>query len=287
VHGIGAATAAEWIARGVTSLADAEERGLLSERQKVGARFAEDFKRRIPRAEVTLIAAAVREALRTVLLDEGVPAGEVSSAAEAVPCGSYRRGKESSGDVDVLITRRDGGRSCDLLPRVCAALSAAGHEMHHLHDPFEKKEKEEGESCSYMGIVRLEGYATHRRLDLKVYPREEFAYALLYFTGNDHFNRSMRFYAKKLGYSLSDHGLANRGGINSRGEEVRGTRNIVPAESEADIFAALGFEYRAPEDRHAEATIIQDGEAKRLPPLCDEADLSPDSQPLDSDSDSC
>ena len=33
--------------------------------------------------------------------------------------------------------------------------------------------------------------------------------------------------------------------------------------------------------------IIQDGEAKRLPPLCDEADLSPDSQPLDSDSDSC
>ena len=152
-----------------------------------------------------------------MLLDEGVPAGEVSSAAEAVPCGaasppppsplppppspppspspppllsprgrrgergesrshrgplaaspgSYRRGKESSGDVDVLITRRDGGRSCDLLPRVCAALSAAGHEMHHLHDPFEKKEKEEGESCSYMGIVRLEGYATHRRLDLK------------------------------------------------------------------------------------------------------------------------
>ena len=50
VHGVGAATAAEWIARGVTSLADAEERGLLNERQKVGARFAEDIKLRIPRA---------------------------------------------------------------------------------------------------------------------------------------------------------------------------------------------------------------------------------------------
>ena len=62
VHGVGAATAAEWIARGVTSLADAEERGLLNERQKMGARFAEDLKLRIPRAEVTLIAAAVETA---------------------------------------------------------------------------------------------------------------------------------------------------------------------------------------------------------------------------------
>jgi len=37
----------------------------------------------------------------------------------------------------------------------------------------------------------------HRRLDLKVYPPEEDAYALLYFTGSDHFNRSMRHYAKQ------------------------------------------------------------------------------------------
>ena len=48
-----------------------------------------------------------------------------------------------------------------------------------------------------------------RRLDLKVYPVEEFAYALLYFTGSDHFNRSMRHYAKCRGYSLSDHGIVS------------------------------------------------------------------------------
>ena len=48
----------------------------------------------------------------------------------------------------------------------------------------------------------------HRRLDLKVYPVAQFPFALLYFTGSDHFNRSMRFYAKKKHWTLSDHGLA-------------------------------------------------------------------------------
>lgn len=42
---------------------------------------------------------------------------------------------------------------------------------------------------------------------VQAYPVCEYAFALLYFTGSDHFNRSMRWYAKKLGLSLSDHGL--------------------------------------------------------------------------------
>ena len=32
------------------------------------------------------------------------------------------------------------------------------------------------------------GYA-HRRIDLKAYPREQFPFAVLYFTGSDYFNR--------------------------------------------------------------------------------------------------
>ena len=57
-------------------------------------------------------------------------------------------------------------------------------------------------------MIKLAGRERFRRLDLKVYPREEYAFALLYFTGSDHFNRSMRHYAKARGYSLSDHGNA-------------------------------------------------------------------------------
>lgn len=36
---------------------------------------------------------------------------------------------------------------------------------------------------------------------------KRYGYALLYFTGNAHFNRSMRLWARKKGYSLSDHSL--------------------------------------------------------------------------------
>lgn len=68
---------------------------------------------------------------------------------------------------------------------------------------------------SYMGIAKVG--TIHRRIDLKIYPRESFGFALLYFTGSDHFNRSMRLYAQKNGYSLSDHGLA-------RAERVEGEK---------------------------------------------------------------
>ena len=47
----------------------------------------------------------------------------------------------------------------------------------------------------------------HHRIDIKYYPLDQYAYATLYFTGSDMFNRSMRLYARKLGYSLSDRGM--------------------------------------------------------------------------------
>ena len=88
----------------------------------------------------------------------------------------------------------------------------------------------------------------HRRLDLKVYPPEEYAYALLYFTGSDHFNRSMRAYAKSLGYTLSDRGLAHAITLPSK-QRLRGKTNLVAAACEGDIFDALGLEWREPWER--------------------------------------
>ena len=62
-------------------------------------------------------------------------------------------------------------------------------------------------SETYMGIYQLEAGNIHRRIDMKIYPREHFGYAVLYFTGSDYFNRSMRLFARKKGLTLSDHGL--------------------------------------------------------------------------------
>ena len=49
----------------------------------------------------------------------------------------------------------------------------------------------------------------HRRLDIKAYPRKAFPFALLYFTGCGHFNRSMRL-GEKHGLQLNDDGLFPR-----------------------------------------------------------------------------
>ena len=85
-----------------------------------------------------------------------------------------------------------------------------------------------------------------RRLDIKVYPKEQYGFALLYFTGSDYFNRSMRLYAEKKGYTLSDHGL-------SPIAKVKGAKiskgMTVPCLTEEEVFKALGLPYKTPAER--------------------------------------
>ena len=107
-----------------------------------------------------------------------------------------------------------------------------------------------------MGLCRLPtpapggGERLHRRLDIKSYPREYFAYATLYFTGSAYFNRSMRAYINLCGWTCSDHGLrrATRDRTRSRTSEGYAVECI----TEADIFAACGLPYRAPTQREIE-----------------------------------
>lgn len=84
----------------------------------------------------------------------------------------------------------------------------------------------------------------HRRLDIKVYRPEELPFALLYFTGSDHFNRSMRWWAKKeKNLVLNDKGFfREQGNPNS---QVRGDFR-----EEADVFRWLKLAYVAPTDRN-------------------------------------
>ena len=82
---------------------------------------------------------------------------------------------------------------------------------------------------------------------MQVYPYDEYAYALLYFTGSDHCNRSMRYHAGKLQppLTLSDHGLRSKG----RGGVAEGACVLPSPPDEAAIFSFLGLEYIPPEER--------------------------------------
>lgn len=121
---------------------------------------------------------------------------EMDSSLVLEVCGSYRRGKPSCGDIDILISHPSGGEMDGLLARLVRSLTDSGFVTHHLTSP----EDVHGSHGKFMGTCRLldRPAARHRRLDLIATPWVEWGAALLYFTGSAHFNRSMRLLASTI-----------------------------------------------------------------------------------------
>ena len=87
-------------------------------------------------------------------------------------------------------------------------------------------------------------------------PEEERGAAMIYFTGNDIFNRSIRLLARKKGYRLNQRGLwrdvIREGWAPDRGGKGggKGTRGmLVEGRNERRIFEKLGVPWREPGER--------------------------------------
>lgn len=232
VWGAGPSTAQAWYLQDFRTLDDLRTKATLTRHQQIGLKHYDDINSRIPRSEVAEIEDHVREA--TLSLVRG---------AEVMVCGSYRRGKPTCGDVDVLITHPDG-HSHELIFRpLLARLRDSGF----LTDDLVTQE-DNGNQKKYLGVCRLPGEGRkHRRLDVIVVPYQERATALMYFTGSAHFNRSMRLLATKKGMSLSEHSL--RAGIVRQGGEKLSDGYMLDTPTEESIFTHLGLEYRPPKER--------------------------------------
>jgi len=248
IWGIGPKIACQLYDRGYRSVADLRQRGSLelTEQQRIGLSRHEDLQKRIPRSEA--------EEIENVVKTE---AQKLVPGAQCVTCGSYRRGKASCGDVDVLIGPPEGEEEIQILPALINRLSEMGFLTDHLTLPSSHERRPGRTKASYMGVCRLarEG-ALYRRIDLKSYPRRIFPFALLYFTGSDHFNRSMRYYAQKVkSMTLSDEGLypckrKREGGSSKKVKIWKGA--MVECGSEKDVFDALGLEYKEPWERNCD-----------------------------------
>jgi DNA polymerase/3'-5' exonuclease PolX len=224
VHGIGPAKARDLITKhGIKTIealrtAAAANLDLLTHAQSVGLTYIDDLKKRIPRAEMEKHEAYVRKML--------------PKEFEMVVVGSYRRGLPTSGDFDVMITSR-----------TLSELVAASHFQQFIdllaEEGYLRGEFARGEH-KFMGVCRLPRHQTHRHVDLLLCKPEEYWYTILYFTGSDVFNVSMRRHALTKGYSLSEHGL----------KRVRDGVPVPPAmNSEKDIFDFLGLAYVEPTSR--------------------------------------
>lgn len=101
--------------------------------------------------------------------------------------------------------------------------------------------------------------------DLRIVPKEQFAFALLYFTGSKPHNIKIRQRANELGYSLSEYGLEP---LNNKHKPFQQKRQI----TEADIYKILGMSYIPPELRE-EMGEIEAAEKGKLPRLIEDKDI--------------
>ncbi|XP_011537958.1 DNA polymerase lambda isoform X6 [Homo sapiens] len=240
IWGAGTKTAQMWYQQGFRSLEDIRSQASLTTQQAIGLKHYSDFLERMPREEATEIEQTVQKAAQAF-----------NSGLLCVACGSYRRGKATCGDVDVLITHPDGRSHRGIFSRLLDSLrqeAVPSVGPGFLTDDLVSQE-ENGQQQKYLGVCRLPGPGRrHRRLDIIVVPYSEFACALLYFTGSAHFNRSMRALAKTKGMSLSEHALSTAVVRNTHGCKV-GPGRVLPTPTEKDVFRLLGLPYREPAER--------------------------------------
>ncbi|KAF9054054.1 hypothetical protein BJ165DRAFT_1435871 [Panaeolus papilionaceus] len=239
IYGVGKSAAYQWYSAGCRTLDDLREgKGgvVLSHVQKIGLQFYNDINDRMPREE----AKAIFELIKPIAL-------QLDSKLFIEIMGSYRRGSDDCGDIDVLITRPtdDGLTHRGVLPKLLRDLHAAGILTEDLALPDDPHDLE----CIYRGLCRLPHVpgSKRRRIDFLSVPWKRRGGALLYYTGNDFFNRSMRLKAKSMGYSLNQRGLY-KVSRDSRGVKFD-DGVLVASETEEEIFKILDIPWQMPSER--------------------------------------
>ncbi|RKU40395.1 hypothetical protein DL546_002837 [Coniochaeta pulveracea] len=251
IYGVGISQASKWISQGYRTLDDLLAHVNLSTNQRIGIGHFEDLNTRIPRAEVGALAAYVR---RT--------AQQVDPAVELLVGGSYRRGADSSGDIDFIVTKKGTTSETDLVPfldEIVTRLTEAGFLVAALAAHKQGKGGEVLGGSKWHGCCVLpveEGRAAlgddfkprWRRIDFLLVPESQYGAALIYFTGNDIFNRSIRLLASKKGMRLNQRGLFKD--VMRGPNRVKVTEGeLVEGRDEKKIFEILGVKWREPKDR--------------------------------------
>jgi DNA polymerase (family 10) len=166
---------------------------------------------------------------------------------KVTPAGSLRRGRETAGDLDLLVT----GPAC--APEHTAAAVDYVAAYPGIHDIIAKGENKVSFHLSN-GL----------QVDVRLLPSASYGAALQYFTGSKAHNVALRQRALKMGYTLSEWAL---------GRLDDGT--TVAAATEEEIYAALDMDWIPPELRE-NLGEIEAAARHALPRLIEQADLRGD-----------
>jgi DNA polymerase (family 10) len=189
----------------------------------------EEVSRRVYLAEAKVWAESIVQHLRAV-----------KELHQIEVAGSYRRRKETVGDLDVLVTCDDAAAVMDRLaryPSLSEVLARGDTKM----------------------SVRL---SNAMQMDLRVVPAQSYGAALQYFTGSQAHNILLRRRAQELGLKINEYGVF-------RGEER------VAGEAEEEVYRAVGLAWIPPELREARREIEWAAEGQ-LPKLVEISDIRGD-----------
>jgi len=157
--------------------------------------------------------------------------GSLPGVSRVAVAGSYRRRRETVGDLDVLLTAPDPAEAIGRLaeyPEVAKVLAQG----------------------PTRATVRLAGGV---QVDLRAVPPESYGAALLYFTGSKAHNLELRALAQSRHLKLNEYGL------------FRGARRVAGA-TEEEVYRTLGLDWIPPELREARGEIAL-ARTHRLPRL--------------------
>jgi NAD-dependent DNA ligase len=221
IYGVGPKKAKELVEKGITNIEQLREKQneLLNDVQKVGLKYYEDILKRIPRSEV--------EEYNNLFNKDFEKVAEEDSRMEIV--GSFRRGAESSGDIDVIITSKSSkvfvGFVDELIKeKVILEVLSRG-------------------PTKCLVIAKLPTSDTARRVDFLYTSPEEYPFSVLYFTGSKIFNTVMRSEALQKGLTMNEHGLYKMEG------KKKGAKVDSVFKDERDIFEYLDLVYKSPVER--------------------------------------
>jgi DNA polymerase (family 10) len=204
----------------IDQLAEAIAAGRLNGLPRMGAKQIEklrkgieDFRRSAGRFRIDV---ATEEAARLadyLLRFKGI--------ANVTPAGSLRRGRETEGDLDLLVT----GPACEPGHTQAAVEHVVAYPG--IHDLIAKGENK-------VSFHLEQGM----QVDVRLLPAASYGAALQYFTGSKAHNVTLRQRALKMGYTLSEWALARLD-----------DGSTVAAATEEEIYSALGMDWMPPEMR--------------------------------------
>jgi DNA polymerase/3'-5' exonuclease PolX len=182
IYGVGPKKAKE-LAEKFKSIEELKKNtSVLNSKQKIGLKYYEDIKKRIPRKVIDDYDKKFKEIFAKYDVNYEI-------------VGSYRRGATNSGDIDVIFKSDD--------EKVFDKIISELKKQNVIQETLSK-----GKHKS-MTICKIDSDKYGRRVDFMVTSVQNYPFAILYFTGNKDFNVKMREISKSKGFTLNEYLFQN------------------------------------------------------------------------------